>query len=276
MVFPLALIGPLIGAGASLLGGAMRNSAAQRQTEQQYINDRAAAAEQRAWNIEDRDEARVYSRDVYKHLVEDSQAAGFNPLTALRNGGGASYNAAAAFAPLSRQAPVRQAPYQGHIGEAVGQAGAFLADFDPHADAAREDGSRLIQAQIENLNASTAGIRSQTLLREGRASGQPGQLSPSMPEPGQRTATNVYPAGSGMEHNPKLVDAQQWEDRYWEVGGALGAGVNVIGDIAHNDRRFKLPPGVAYGRGPTLNDIKRWWEQPWLTPPPDLFVAPMP
>lgn len=113
-----------------------------------------AMALQREWDIEDRDEAREYSRDVYKNLVIDAEEAGFNPLTALRNGGGANYNAAAGFAPLSRKAPVQQAVGGSPLGDAFNGLGDFITNFDPFKDQKREQEYRLVESQISALNAS--------------------------------------------------------------------------------------------------------------------------
>ncbi|MCZ7500839.1 hypothetical protein [Agrobacterium sp. ST15.13.015] len=138
---------------------------------------------QRKWDLEDRDEAREYSRDVYKNLVIDAEEAGFNPLTALRNGGGANYNAAAAFAPLSRKAPVKQAVGGSVAGDAFDALGDFITDFDPFKDQKREQEYRLIESQISALNASalsgaprgTASYATGGLER--RVSGQGGALA---------------------------------------------------------------------------------------------------
>ena len=148
----------------------------------------AAAEMQRKWDIEDRDEARAYSRKALDFLVQDAEAAGFNPLTVLRAGGGASYNAAAGFAPLSRTAPVQQAtPGAGsYIGESLQAVGNnWLANWDPYAGQKRELERGLAEAQIANLNASTRAMGSQSFLvptwgagtTEKRASGSSGWLS---------------------------------------------------------------------------------------------------
>lgn len=216
----------------------MANSAADRRAQQQYANDMEAARMQREWNIEDRDEARVYSRQVLGHLVQDAQAAGFNPLTVLRNGGGASYNAAAAFAPLSRTAPTRQAPYQGHMGEAIATAGGriadFMADFDPHADAAREQGSRFIEAQIANLEASTSGIRSNMLARETRNSG--------------RAATLARGTGAG-ENGEILSIWTDWRDRDGKI-------VQLPNPDLPESEQFGVPV-----LGPTENEFAPVWRR---------------
>lgn len=225
---------------------------------------------QRQWNIEDRDEARAYgiqelaevreySRNAYSHLVQDAETAGINPLTALRNGGGAGYSAAygqsPGFAPLSRQAPTRQAPLLNGMGNAVSQAGNqiadFMANFDPHRDAAREDGARLINAQVANLEANTAATLAQTRQIEFRPSGRAATLSnPKVnkaantavlakggdPESGSKTVTNPW-----MDHevNPYFLDAETFEARYGdsEIAQMIYGTRNMIADHFWNTER---------------------------------------
>lgn len=229
----------------------MRNNAAARQADQQYSNDMATAKLQRQWNIEDRDEARAYSRDVYKHMVTDAEASGINPLTALRSGGGANYNAAAGFAPLTRQAPNRQAPQI----ESVGAAGisGFLENFDPFADAAREKNFALIDAQIRNLDAVSGAIHPPapggfhtpgmygSNQRDGRPSAKPAQLSDAKYQPPEReptTLTNPYPPEWDWEVAPAIPDAAAWEDRLGDDVGGIGGGIYTFKrDYEHNQER---------------------------------------
>jgi hypothetical protein len=241
------LIPALVGLAGTVIGGAMKNSAAAAQADKQYANDVETAKMQRAWNIEDRDEAREYSRKVYSQLVEDAEAAGFNPLTALRNGGGSAYNAAAAFAPLSREAPRRMAPDQSGIADAVsGFAADFMANFDPYQDQAKEKEFRLVEAQIANLNASTRAIGSQSFkvptyragTREQRLSGKAGALSgsPVDPESQAPTLTNPWQASTV---DPAVRDADAFEQRYGdsEIGSMLYGGYTWIKDAYHNLKR---------------------------------------
>lgn len=89
------------------------------------------------------------SRVDYKRMVRDAEAAGFNPLTALRNGGAAGFSVSTSTTPA--------APLSARLADGVaGGVNAFLQNFDPHADSQREERSRLIEAQVNNLNASTA------------------------------------------------------------------------------------------------------------------------
>lgn len=121
----------LIGAGTSLLGGLFGRSKEKRERRQA---------------LEDRE----YARGHYKRLVKDASAAGFNPLTALRNGGGAGY--------ASSSAPILSSGGPDPMQTALSQVGNYIANFDPHADTAREKSYALLDAQIRNLNASSGAI----------------------------------------------------------------------------------------------------------------------
>lgn len=115
-------------------------------------------------------------------MVASAEKAGFNPLTALRNGGAAGFTTTTSPAPLS----VGEA-----IGDAVSAAGNFLQNFDPYADKRREVEFNLVEAQIANLNANTAAVSGMAKPGtmnvpaytagpvERRPSGQAAQLSPA-------------------------------------------------------------------------------------------------
>lgn len=214
---------------------------------------------QRQWDLEDRDEAREYSRDVYKNLVMDAEEAGFNPLTALRNGGGANYNAAAGFAPLSRKAPVMQAVGGSPIGDAFNGLGDFITNFDPFKDQKREQEYRLIESQIAALNASalSGAPRGSASFATGglerRVSGQGGVLGkPAKWEAGDVSVTNPF---QKLEVNPNASDAAVWEQRYGEPGSWVG-GVVVGGrDVWHNANRWA---DNAVKPGGSVRNAARW------------------
>lgn len=222
----------------------------------------SAAALTRKWQQQDLGEARRYSRSVLKNLVEDAEAAGFNPLTVLRAGGGAGYNAAAGFAPLSRTAPVMEATTgaMGRIGQSMETIGNnMVANYDPYAGDKRALERQLVMAQIDNLNASTGSLRSQSFKvpsysagqKERRASGASGWLSKgaaakigqsigyptTKPEINGTTVTNPAPPGSPWQRAPWNVDASAWEDAYGEPGDWLGGAVNAAGDALWNFKR---------------------------------------
>lgn len=215
----------------------------------------AAARMQREWNIEDRDEARVYSRAVLSNLVTDAKAAGFNPLTVLRNGGGAGYNAAASFPPLSRTAPVREATMGPDIGGALQNVGDFLVNFDPLADEKKELEGRLVEAQIRNLDASTGAFRSQSFKVPSATAGE----------------FKRKPMGTGAGPNGEVLPMYvQWRDR----NGNLVETPNP--DLPESEQ-FLVPPLAtgenavakpAAGKSPNEwglevnRAIRDWWNKP--------------
>lgn len=163
----------------------------------------------------------------YKRMVRDAEAAGFNPLTVLRNGGSAGYMATTHPALSSGE----------RIGGALGHIGNFLADFDPYADQKRELESRLVEATINNLNAQTASIFPPAPGKPGsfnvptwaaanteqRPSRIAGRLSASLPASAGApqtptieapTVTNPNPISSGLYVDPDQPDAEMYETRY--------------------------------------------------------------
>ncbi len=266
-----------------MAGGLIKKKSAEKQANQQYANDMAAAEQQREWQLEDReeeraynraqlDETREYSRQVFSHLVEDAEKAGFNPLTALRAGGGSSYNAAAGLAPLSatpitRQAPVKQAVGGSPLGDAVSGIGDFIANFDPFADQKREQEYRLVESQIAALNASalSGAPRGAASFATGglerRLSGQSGALSksglgkPAKWQEGDVEVTNPF---QKLEVNPNASDAAIWEQRYGEPGSWVG-GVVVGGrDVWHNVNRWA---DRATKPGGAVRKAARWIDE---------------
>lgn len=182
------------------------------------------------------------NRINYKQMVRDAEAAGFNPLTALRNGGSAGYMQGGNPTALSR------------IGDGLGQFGNFIANFDPLQDDKREAEFQLVQAQIANLNADTSNkvkfgqVPSYTagnkarVMGEGVAHGQsfksaavvlpPSAGAPQTPTVEKPTVTNPYPTDSGVTVNPALSDASSWEERYGEPGDWIGGVLTLLGDGA--------------------------------------------
>lgn len=160
-------------------------------------------------------------------MVKNAEAAGFNPLTALRNGGAAGFS--------STTTPALSG---GEIfGQAAGAVGNFLQNFDPFADDRREAEFGLVQAQIANLNADTAhkqnmsfkvpgftaGAVKRTLGTEGvkatPISSSPTPLVGADPIP----VTNPYPEGAKVD--PTVPDASGWEDRLGDDVGGLAGGI---------------------------------------------------
>lgn len=156
-------------------------------------------------------------------MVRNAEAAGFNPLTALRNGGAAGFMTTTSPGLSSGEV----------LASAAGEVGNFLSNFDPMADQKREAEYQLVQAQIANLNASTADYGRRTLASPGsfnipqygagqverRPSGKAGQLSasagaPQTPTVEVPTVTNPWSVSSGLHVDPDQPDAEMMETRY--------------------------------------------------------------
>lgn len=190
----------------------------------------------------------VTSHVDYGRMVREAEAAGFNPLTALRNGGAAGFSVTTSSgggAPLSSRIADGVAGAMGHLS----QSDAFLAKFDPHRDAAREAGARLIAAQTANLEASTAAMLRQAANYEQRPSGGAAQLSkqgaalaalglPQTPEAGDVTVTNPW---QQAHVDPDVRDAAAVEERYGdsELFQMLYGGYVGWSDYWHNVNRWK-------------------------------------
>lgn len=79
-------------------------------------------------------------------MVKDAEAAGFNPLTAIRNGGSAGYTVTSHPA-LSSGA---------FLADAIGGVGRAIASIDPMAQKTADLEFEIRQATLENLQADTA------------------------------------------------------------------------------------------------------------------------
>lgn len=211
------------------------------------------------------------------NLVEDAQAAGFNPLTVMRSGGASSYNSAAGLAPLSasrltaspaqmQQAPVRQAVGGSVAGSVAGSVGDFLSNFDPFADQKKEQEYRLVESQIAALNASAlSGVaRGAGSFASGdferRPSGAGGALSkgglgqPAKWEPGDVNVTNPFQT---EPVNKDWSDAATWEQRYGEPGSWIGGVVVGGADMLDYGRR-KTGWNQPLPKDSKLRSAARW------------------
>lgn len=215
----MGLFSGLLSAGASIVGGLFGRKKSEPQVTKSHVD--------------------------YKRMVRDAEAAGFNPLTALRNGGAAGFSVQSTSAPLSSPS----------FGETIaGAAQNFLANFDPFEDRQREAEYGLVQAQIANLNSDTSlkrvrfgdvptysGDKHYKRLGSSVGHGQTfepvvGALPASAgvsqtPEVKRPTLTNPYPASWGWFTNPDRPDAEAMETRMGDnemlsMGWSLYAGVD--------------------------------------------------
>ena len=196
----------------------------------------------------------------------------------MRNGGAAGFS-------ITSQ-PVLSSGY-GAIGEALGEIGNTIANFDPFEDKLREVQYRTMQAQLEGLQLDNSAARTRMFdvpavsgrrvvgsgpvlgQRSAGALGQPG-----VPEVGELTVTNPW-----RDHvvDPNVMDAAAFEQRYGDSEMAqMGYGLYVgQADFRANyggyiDRAMKaadwtlrnlppppLPEWLLYGTNPKRPRLKR-------------------
>lgn len=159
----------------------------------------------------------VTSHVDYARMVRDAEAAGFNPLTAIRNGGSAGFTTTTTPG-LSRSAI---------FGEALGGFANFLANFDPYADQKRELEFQLVQAQVANLAADTDLKRKASIGGVPSATGGSAKsgivpalgmvIGPQVGTVEPPTVTNPFPLGSGNDVRADRPDAEMAEQRYGDI-----------------------------------------------------------
>lgn len=229
------MFGALIGAGASLLGGLFGGKSKKQETT-------------------------TTSHVDYGRMVREAEAAGFNPLTALRNGGAAGFSVSTGTTPAT--------PLSARIADGVsGAAQTFLANFDPFKDQQRETEFKLVEAQLANLNADTAlkqrtGLGSVPTYTVGNTKRTMGagvghnqkfkSVSDVVPKPVDKPKlsslaaetevpkrTNPYPTWLNAEVNPWQPDASAWEDHLGdnEVSSMVGTVLQLGQDWVWNGYR---------------------------------------
>lgn len=178
-------------------------------------------------------------------MVRDSEAAGFNPLTAIRNGGSAGFTSTTS-------------PGSGGLSAALSTAGNFLQNFDPFADAKRDQESRYVEAQINNLNAQSGSYNRTASTPSGPVSRNPGtaSLSGSVLQPGKLAATNAL-LGVGGVVDASMPDADAWEARYSDIGGWAGGALNAGKDLDLNILR--VWPGAATVFSDNRKVVSDWY-----------------
>ncbi|MBX8818329.1 hypothetical protein HBA95_18500 [Ochrobactrum sp. MR31] len=193
----------------------------------------------------------------YGRMVREAEAAGFNPLTALRNGGAAGFSVSTGTTPAT--------PLSARIADGVsGAAQTFLANFDPFKDQQRETEFKLVEAQLANLNADTAlkqrtGLGSVPTYTGGNTKRTMGAGvghnqkfksvadvlltsagAPQTPTIEKPTVTNPYSVSSGLHVNPAVPDADAFETRYGdsEILSTINGALSWSADMFYNARRY--------------------------------------
>lgn len=155
----------------------------------------------------------------YVKMRENAEKAGFNPLTALRAGGGAGFT--------TTHHPSLASG--GFMADALSNFGSALgAAIDPMRDATAKLEYQIKQETLKNLQADTAArkraslggvpvstgarnVKANSPLQRGLPASAGVSQTPTVERP---TVTNPWPMSWGMEVNPDSPDAAAIEERY--------------------------------------------------------------
>lgn len=213
------MFGALLGAGASILGGLFGSK---KQKTETTID--------------------------YQKMARNAQAAGFNPLTALRNGGSAGFTSTVHHPGLSG------------LGDAIANVGnSFGAALDKRIDPIEQKRdkveSALLDYQLATIQAGPKPVQSFGSVPTKK--GNPLLLQTVPPMATQKAVRNgsaipkmAFKAGDnptvstvgledryGITPDPFTADAAAWEQRYAEPGEWVG-GIYVMGaDAIYNAKR---------------------------------------
>lgn len=168
----------------------------------------------------------------YVKMVKNAEAAGFNPLTAIRNGGSAGFTTTTTHPALSGSGFMQQAS------DAVGGLFNAFSTIDPNGSATEQRDYDMVRAQLggsdpwrglRSTGHSLGGVPSYegaqqfstvdvagTGTRNGRPqkpqSATDAMIYGSPLQAGDRNITNPFPVGSGIMVDPTLPDASVIED----------------------------------------------------------------
>ena len=215
----------LIGAGATLLGGLFGS----KKKAQPEVT-----------------KTETTSTVDYVKMAEEAQKAGFNPLTAIRNGGSAGFGSGTS---ISTQPALSTSPDYGAL---FGNFGAAIADaFDPVARKQRQVESALYDYQLKTLQSGGkmpkgiggAPTKAASRYAVQRVGSLGRKVAPgTMIVPGDNpTQSSLGLEQFGWVHNPDIPDAAVFEQIYGEPGSWVGGVVKFGADA-------KTTAGAKLGR----------------------------
>lgn len=221
------MIGALITAGASLLGGLFGSKKKKETTKTETV-----------------------SKVDYKAMREGAEAEGFNPLTALRNGGSAGFSSSTSTttSPTVSSMPGALASIGGILGEA------FEKKIDPLEAKKRQLDTALVDYQLRQLKQGpTAALYPGSTYTGTKVNRQlVAGLGPSVgkvaaspatrdnprgyqQQPAQQTMLFGDKPGAWWQHHPLVPDMATFEDVYGdEVGQVIGAPIKLAMDLGYN------------------------------------------
>ncbi|TLX08081.1 hypothetical protein [Rhizobium sp. MHM7A] len=256
------MIGELIGAGATLLGGLFGSKKPKKEKTQTTTTN-------------------VSSVD-YQKMVDSARAAGFNPLTALRNGGAAGFSTSTSTSNSTTTVPTTSALPGAlqSVGGILGQA--LSSKIDPVAAGRRQMDTALVDYQLRRGDrqpgtlypgSTYAGTKMgrQLMPAVGPSTGKVAASPATMAnprgydlQPAKQTKLFGEKPGSWWQHHPLVPDGQTFEDVYGEhVGQIIGAPIKLVADLGWNMaraerhvKRYTDPYVLGF-----YDKVGKWWER---------------
>ncbi|MDF0663408.1 hypothetical protein PYR67_29230 [Rhizobium sp. BC49] len=242
------MIGELISAGVGLVGSLFGGKKKKEKTETKTTN--------------------VSSVD-YDHMARSAAEGGFNPLTALRNGGAAGFTTSSGTSTSTTAVPTTSAlpGALASVGGILGQA--FENKIDPLQAKKRQLDTALVDYQLRALKENPTGALYPGSTYSGTKMGR--QLMPAVgpsygkvasspatrgmpPNPrgyqqqsAQQTQLFGNKPGALWEHSPWVPDMATFEDVYGdEVGQVIGAPIKLAADAGWNmERAYRYVKGIT-------------------------------
>lgn len=217
------MIGNIISAGASLIGGLFNRK------EKQKANAQSERLMREAWSRDDQ---------FIQRRVADAKAAGIHPLAALGAQGSSSY----------------VTPVATTVGSSIGDAGAAIGRaVDQRQNAGYAKQLQALTLRKMNAEISLLDAQSRTAIASAQRMHRGMEM---LPHPRPRYA-GMHVAGKKTDHHPGWSDAERMEERYGNLVENL-YGMGVLGaDVYHNwkwrrgknnalSKKRRLPPPPDY------------------------------
>lgn len=193
----------------------------------------------------------------YVAMRDNAIKGGFNPLTALRNGGSAGHT--------TQTTSGGAMSSRGFIGEALSSGLQSAFAYDPNAEYKAGLETDIMEAQLENIQASTYKMNHafgnnlpSATGRQRVAQTAPLVTGKALPfEAMPATVTNPWKNASV---NPNYSDAEAGEARYAEIGAEAIGLRNAVVDTYHNSpnlRKWKWND-TLYNRTQSKKGFEKW------------------
>lgn len=206
------MLSALIGAGASILGSLFGGD----------------------------DEKTTTTEVDYSKMAYNAEKAGFNPLTAIRNGGSAGF--------VTTHHPGLSAMER--FGNAFSTLGNALMSFDPRADERADMEQKLMQAQLDAINRGT-GARSMWSMDA------PSAAAPAI----WRPAGSYQTAGGGFVVTPTpATSADTISTQYGDWVSDPWGMANFLYDV--NRQKTLGQPAPSRPVGKAIDRVVDWWNAP--------------